>query len=133
MYGSSGTGPAYNSKPTTEQTKAFLDSIPQFRALDEVYKINLINGAPGAWLSMPILPNGSQNPLYNPSTGSVAPNWYLPATWPSTWVGVWQQPQFRLRSGQLQSHKQHQHPRISTVQLESEYGADANDVTVNGH
>ena len=92
-YGVPGNPPNPYARPTQEQTRAYLDSIPQFRGLDEIYKKNVMNGgfnngAGVQWLSLPYLPNGSQNPLYQ--NGTVTPNWYIPATWTSgvNWQGV---------------------------------------------
>ena len=80
------------SRPSIDQTRWYVENNPYFRNIDPGIKEAIIySGSGSGLLSGSYLPNGSPNPFSQ--NGSVAPNWYLPATWTSptmNWQGVQQ-------------------------------------------
>jgi len=84
-----GNLPGPNTRPTPEQSQAYINSNPSLRTLDPSLKQALIYNQGNGWFNSPILPNGQQNPLYH--NGQTTSNWYLPTTWSSpsmNWQGV---------------------------------------------
>jgi CHAT domain-containing protein len=83
-----GNLPGANTRPTEQQTQAFINRDPNLRTLDPSLKQALTYNQGNTWFNSPILPNGQSNPLYQ--NGKITPNWYLPTTWSPTmnWRGV---------------------------------------------
>jgi CHAT domain-containing protein len=78
------------SRPTREQTEWYVNTHPALSNLDPITKADIVNGANLPFLNTSPYINGQQNPFYQ-SGGQLAPNWYLPSTWPSqnmNWQGV---------------------------------------------
>lgn len=78
--------PNPNMAPTTDQTRWYVENHPDLRTLDPGIKNAIIYSGQGSGLlNGAYLPNGRPNPFAS------QPNWYVPATWPSTganWQGV---------------------------------------------
>jgi CHAT domain-containing protein len=84
--------PSRYTRPTTDQTRWYVENNPYFANVPQPIKEGIIYGGSSVTLSGSYLPGGSPNPLVN-QYGQVVPNWYLPSTWTSpqmNWQGVQQ-------------------------------------------